>query len=92
MADSTAAINAFLNGINAIWERELSVHMNLVNAPNVVYAGDASNYQRYKQLVQASNLKYTEQQLDDATGDFGNKSSSWKNWNSSMHIKSQTWG
>lgn len=49
-------------------------------ANSVVYAGDASNYQRYKQLVQASNLKYTEQQMDDATGDFGNKSSSWKNW------------
>ena len=40
VANSTAAINAFLNGINAIWERELSVHMNLVNAPSVVYAGD----------------------------------------------------
>ncbi len=40
VAGSTAAINSFLNGINAIWERELSVHMNLVNAPSVVYAGD----------------------------------------------------
>ena len=40
VAGSTAAINAFLNGINAIWERELSVHMNLVSAPSVVYAGD----------------------------------------------------
>jgi hypothetical protein len=40
VAGSTAAINAYLNGINAIWERELSEHMNLVSAPNVVYAGD----------------------------------------------------
>ncbi len=51
-------------------------------ANNVVYAGNASNYQSYKQLVQASNLKYSEQQMDDATGDFGSKSSSWKNWSS----------
>src|SRR5258708_10976996 len=33
-------------------------------ANNVLYAGDASNYQRYKQLVSASNLAYTEQQMD----------------------------
>jgi hypothetical protein len=43
LAGSTAAINTFLNGINAIWERELSVHMNLVNAPTVVYAGNTTN-------------------------------------------------
>jgi hypothetical protein len=49
-------------------------------ANNTLYAGYISNYQRYKQLVQASNLAYTEQQLDDATGYFGNKSSNWKNW------------
>ena len=49
-------------------------------ANNVLYAGNASNYQSYKQIVQASNLKYTEQEMDDATGDFGNKSSNWKNW------------
>ncbi len=49
-------------------------------ANNVVYAGSAANYQAYKQLVKASNVAYTEQQLDDATGDFGSKSSSWKNW------------
>ncbi len=49
-------------------------------ANSVVYAGNASNYQSYKQLVKASNIAFTEQQLDDATGDFGSKSSSWKNW------------
>ena len=49
-------------------------------ANNVVYTGGAANYLAYKQLVKASNIAYTEQQLDDATGDFGSKSSSWKNW------------
>jgi hypothetical protein len=50
-------------------------------ANNVLYAGTASNYQQYKSLVQASNLKYTEQQLDDATGYVGNWGS-WKSWES----------
>ena len=49
-------------------------------ANNTLYAGDVSNYQRYKQLVSASNMAYTEQEMDDATGYFGNKSSNWKNW------------
>ena len=40
LVNSTAAINAFLNGINVVYERELSVHMNLVNAPNVIYSSD----------------------------------------------------
>ena len=42
-AGTIASINTFLNGINAIYERELSVHMNLVNAPTVIYAGDTVN-------------------------------------------------
>ncbi len=46
----------------------------------MLYAGDASNYQRYKQAVAASNLKYTEQELDDATGYFGNKADNFKNF------------
>ena len=29
---------AYLNTINAIYEKELSTHMNLVNAPNIIYA------------------------------------------------------
>ncbi len=40
VANSIAAINAYLNGLNAVYERELSVHMNLVNAPNVIYASN----------------------------------------------------
>lgn len=51
-------------------------------ANNTIYAGDASNFQRYKQLVKASNLAYTEQQLDDASGYFGNTQSNFKNWSS----------
>ncbi len=40
LAGSIAAINAFLNATNAIYEREMSTHMNLVNAPNVIYASN----------------------------------------------------
>ena len=49
-------------------------------ANNKLYAGDITNYQNYKQLLSASNIAYTEQQLDDATGYMGNKQSTWKNW------------
>jgi len=42
-AGTVASINTFLNGANVIYERELSVHMNLVNAPTVIYAGDTLN-------------------------------------------------
>ena len=40
VADTIAAINAYLNAANAVYERELSVHMNLVNAPQVIYAAN----------------------------------------------------
>ena len=40
LAGSIAAINAYLNTINAIYEKELSTHMNLVNAPNIIYASN----------------------------------------------------
>ena len=40
VADSIAAINAYLNATNVIYERELSVHMNLVSAPNIIYASN----------------------------------------------------
>jgi hypothetical protein len=42
LAGSTAALNSFLNGLNVVYERELSVHMNLVNAPNIIYASNNS--------------------------------------------------
>ena len=42
LAGTIAAMNAYLNSTNAIYERELSVHMNLVNAPNVIYASNNS--------------------------------------------------
>jgi reprolysin-like metallo-peptidase family M12B len=38
VAGTVAAINAYLNTVNALYEKELSTHMNLVNAPNVIYA------------------------------------------------------
>ena len=40
LAGTIAAINAYLNTINAIYEKELSTHMNLVNAPNIIYASN----------------------------------------------------
>ena len=40
LAGSIAAINAYLNTIDAIYEKELSTHMNLVNAPNIIYASN----------------------------------------------------
>ena len=40
LAGTIAAINAYLNTIDAIYEKELSTHMNLVNAPNVIYASN----------------------------------------------------
>ena len=40
VAGTIAAINAYLNTINAIYEKELSTHMNLVNAPNIIYASN----------------------------------------------------
>lgn len=42
LAGTIAVINAILNNTNAIYERELSIHMNLVNAPNVIYASNNS--------------------------------------------------
>ncbi|MEY2504575.1 MAG: hypothetical protein QOG27_855, partial [Verrucomicrobiota bacterium] len=42
LAGTIAAINAYLNNTNAIYERELSIHMNLVNAPSVIYASNNS--------------------------------------------------
>ena len=40
VAGTIAAINAYLNTINALYEKELSTHMNLVNAPNIIYASN----------------------------------------------------
>ena len=40
LAGTIAAINSYLNATNAIFERELSIHLNLVNAPSVIYASD----------------------------------------------------
>ena len=40
LANTVAAINAYLNATNAIFERELSIHLNLVNAPNIIYASN----------------------------------------------------
>ncbi|HEY6806769.1 MAG TPA: M12 family metallo-peptidase [Pyrinomonadaceae bacterium] len=40
LAGTVASINAFLNGVNAIYERELSVHLNLVNNTNIIYSAD----------------------------------------------------
>ena len=40
VAGSVAAINAYLNTVNTLYEKELSTHMNLVNAPNVIYASN----------------------------------------------------
>src|SRR5436190_7770062 len=42
LAGTIAAMNAYLNSTNAIYERELSVHMNLVNASNIIYASNNS--------------------------------------------------
>jgi Metallo-peptidase family M12/IPT/TIG domain len=38
VAGTVAAINTTLNGVNAIYEKELAVHLNLVDAPNIIYA------------------------------------------------------
>ena len=40
VAGTIAAINAYLNTVNTLYEKELSTHMNLVNAPNVIYASN----------------------------------------------------
>jgi hypothetical protein len=40
VAGTVAAINAYLNTVNTLYEKELSTHMNLVNAPNVLYASN----------------------------------------------------
>ena len=40
VAGTIAAINAYLNATNVIYERELSTHMNLVNATNIIYASN----------------------------------------------------
>lgn len=40
VAGTVAALNAMLNGINAIYEREVAIHLNLVDAPNIIYADD----------------------------------------------------
>ena len=40
VAGTIAAINSYLNTMNAIYEKELSTHMNLVNAPNIIYASN----------------------------------------------------
>jgi hypothetical protein len=40
LANTIATINAILNSTNAIYERELSIHLNLVNAPNIIYASN----------------------------------------------------
>lgn len=40
VAGTVASINSFLNGINVIYERELSVHLNLVNNTSIIYSGD----------------------------------------------------
>ena len=42
LAGTIAAINAYLNATNAIYERELAIHMNLVDAPQIIYASNNS--------------------------------------------------
>lgn len=41
-AGTVASINTWLNGLNAIYERELAVHLNLVNNTNILYTTERS--------------------------------------------------
>jgi hypothetical protein len=39
-AGTVASINTWLNGVNAIYERELSLHLNLVGNTNILYSSE----------------------------------------------------
>ncbi len=39
---TVASINTWLNGVNAVYERELAVHLNLVNNTNILYTTERS--------------------------------------------------
>ncbi len=40
VAGTVSSLNTWLNNANAVYERELSVHLNLANSTNVIYSAD----------------------------------------------------